>query len=252
METTTDTIKGLNIIQKKRGYRFSIDAIILSDFINLKYPKKIIDLGAGSGIIGMLMAKRYPQSKVTMLEAQSDLYDLCNINIKLNGLDNQITVINENIKHIKTNPIFINNSIDLIISNPPFRKTTSGMISPNTEKASARHEVDFSLDDLFSASFYLLRGRARLCFIYHPDRFVEVIELLNKHKLQPKRIRFVYSDINSTAKMFLIEAAKEGRTQCRLERPLFIYETPLNYPPAQLCDTPKLYTMELQKMLEST
>ncbi|MBF0473560.1 MAG: tRNA1(Val) (adenine(37)-N6)-methyltransferase [Nitrospirae bacterium] len=238
METTTDSIKGLNIIQKTDGYRFSIDAVLLSSFINQMYPKNIIDLGAGCGIIGMLLARRYPQSLVTMVEMQSDLSQLCSQNIMLNRLDEQITVINENIKNIKINPMLLNNSFDLVVSNPPFRKTTSGMLCPNIEKASARAEVDFSLEHLFSAAFSLLRGRGRLCFIYHPDRFVEVIELLNRHRLEPKRIRFVHSDIKTEAKMFLIEAAKEGRTQCKIETPLILY------------DAPKQYSEDVQKMLE--
>jgi tRNA1Val (adenine37-N6)-methyltransferase len=239
METTTDSIKGLQIIQKKNGYRFSIDAILLCSFIDQKYPKNIIDLCAGSGIIGMLLAIRFPKSMITLVEIQESLCEQCRENIALNGLEGRLVVINENIKYIKANPIFVRNSFDLIAANPPFRKTSSGMICPNFEKACARAEVDFSLDDLFSASFSLLRGRGRLCFIYHPDRFVEVIGLLSRHRLEPKRIRFVHSDIKSEAKMVLIEAAKEGRTQCKIESPLIIY------------DGDKQYSEEVLKMLEN-
>lgn len=239
MTITIDTIKGLNIIQKKNGYRFSIDALLLCDFVNMVCPKDIIDLGSGSGIIGMLMVKRYTRSKVTLIEVQRDLYEISNKNIALNGLDGQIVVVNEDIKNIKTNPIFSKNSFDLVVANPPFRKKTSGMLCPNPEKALARHEVDFSLDDLFSASFNLLRGRGRLCFIYHPDRFIEVLGLLSRHQLEPKRIRFVYSDINKDAKMFLVEAVKEGRTQCKIESPLILY------------DSYKQYSEEVQRMLDT-
>lgn len=221
---TLDTIRDIKIYQNKNGYRFSIDALLLASFVNLKHALKIADLGAGSGIIGILLAKKYPQAKVDLIEIQNSLALLAEKNIQMNSLAQRIKIFNCNIKNISGNSSFFSpKSFDLAVSNPPFRRQKTGLISPTDEKAIARHELKLSLKDIAGASFYLLRSKGRLCIIYHPARLLELIDELRKKQLEPKRLRFVHSDRNSEAKMVLVEAVKNGRPEMKIEKPLFIY-----------------------------
>ncbi len=223
MDVTLDKINGVSVLQKRNGYRFSIDAVLLANFINLSYPKKIADFGAGSGIVGLLLAKRYATAEVTLIELQEDLFNLSRQNIELNGLLERVRAVHLDIRLIKESEL-VQNSYDLIVSNPPYRKPNSGRLSPNGERAVARHETLLSVAELIESAFYILRARGRLVIIYHPCRFVEILELLRKKRLEPKRVQFIHADLKSQAKMFLIEAVKEGKPDFTLERPLFIYD----------------------------
>jgi tRNA1Val (adenine37-N6)-methyltransferase len=231
LELTLDTIHDLKIYQSKNGYRFSVDALLVYSFVNLRYAKKIADIGAGSGIIGLLLAKKYQDSEVSLIELQERLVSLAEKNVALNNLTESVKVINCDIKRIKAVrcSLFTAHSFDLVVSNPPFRRLKSGLISPEDEKAIARHEIKLKLADLIDASYYLLRSKGRFCMIYHPSRLTELIDVLRKRHMEPKRLRFVHSDSQTEAKMLLIEAVKNGRAEMKIEKPLFIYEKDRTY-----------------------
>ncbi len=222
MQYTLDTIRDIKILQSSRGYRFTIDSLLLVDFINLKYPKLIADFGAGSGIIGIMLAKRFPKARICLTEVQHALSDNAEKNIEFNMVGDRVCLYRNDINNIYDMDIEPN-SFDLVVSNPPFRKQSSGRISPYGEKAIARHELSITLKQLINAAFYLLRGKGRFCFIFHPERLIEVIEGLKERGFEPKRIRFVHSNKYKEAKMFLIEAVKEGNQQLTIEKPFFIY-----------------------------
>ncbi|MBF0487839.1 MAG: tRNA1(Val) (adenine(37)-N6)-methyltransferase [Nitrospirae bacterium] len=222
MEVSLDTIKNVRILQRRKGYRFSIDALLLADFVNPKNPRRIVDLGAGSGIVGILLAKKYPTAFVHLIELQRSLYELANKNVELNNVTERLKIHNLNINDIYGN--ISSNTFDLAVSNPPYRRLQSGELNPDDEKAAARHELNLTLEDLIKAAFYVLRGKGRFLFIYQTSRFVEVIETLRVHKFEPRRIRFVYSNKKSEAKIFLIEAIKEGKAQLKLDSPFFVYD----------------------------
>lgn len=235
-ELTLDSIRDIKAYQNRKGYRFSVDALLLYSFVNLQRAGKIADLGAGSGIIGLLLAKRYPASEVTLVEVQDSLIRLAEENIALNQLGDRVKAINYDIRKIKTihrSPIgrrlFTSHCFDLIVSNPPFRRQKTGLISLTDEKAIARHEIKLRLTDLIDASHYLLKSKGRLCIIYHPSRLVELINALRKKQMEPKRLRFVHSNLQTEAKMALIEAVKNGRAEMKIEKPLFIYKEDGSY-----------------------
>jgi tRNA1Val (adenine37-N6)-methyltransferase len=115
-------------------------------------------------------------------------------------------------------------TFDLVVSNPPFRKTKTGLISPSDERAMARHEIYLPAPDLMKAAFSLLKHHGRLCIIHLPERLAEVMAAMQQHNLEPKRLRFVHSNLQSEAKMVLIEAVKEGRPGVLVERPLYMYD----------------------------
>ncbi len=222
---TLDSICGLKIYQNKKGYRFSVDSLLVFSFVNLSHAKKIVDLGAGSGIIGLLLARKYRDSRVYLVELQKSLYENCKRNIEVNALAGRVEALNEDIRLIARGKVIQGeeNSFDLIVSNPPFRRLKTGKISPEDERALARHEITMELKDLLKASYRLLKVGGRVCFIYLPERLVEVLFNLRNIGLEPKRMRFVHSKFNEQARMVLIEAAKERRPGIIIEKPFIIY-----------------------------
>ncbi|MHB8880255.1 MAG: tRNA1(Val) (adenine(37)-N6)-methyltransferase [Thermodesulfovibrionales bacterium] len=236
MPTTLDFIRDLKLYQNRTGYRFSVDALLLYAFVHMKHVHCAADLGTGSGIIGLLIAKKYRKAKVHLVELQESLALLAEKNILLNGLQDRVSLLSADIRDIRGS--LEPQGCDLVISNPPFRKPATGRLSEGEEKAVARHELKISLTDLAASASYLLKGKGRFFMVFHPDRLIEVIDTLRLHSLEPKRLRFVHNDVRSVSKIFMVEAVREGRPGLKLERPLFLYERQ------------GVYTEEVKKMYE--
>ncbi len=219
---TLDSIKDIRLFQAKKGYRFSVDALLLENFISAKRLEKGIELGTGSGIISILLSKRIKGSRITAVEIQKSLAERAGRNISLNSLDDRIEILSKDIKDLRK--IFSTNEFDYVFSNPPFRKPKTGLMSIYEEKAVARHEIEITLPDLISTASYLLKHTGKFYMIYHPFRLAELISLLRKSRLEPKRIRFVHSRTGEEAKMVLIEAVKGSGIWLKISPPLYLYE----------------------------
>jgi tRNA1Val (adenine37-N6)-methyltransferase len=233
---TLDTILDLQLYQSRFGYRFSADAVLLSSFVSTPKLQRIADLGAGSGIIGLLLARKYPSARITMIELQESLVRNALKNVEMNGLGDRVEIIHVDIRNIFGNRDIVTkiaaewdrqkellHSFDLIVSNPPFRKTKTGFVSPSDERATARHEIHLPIADLTKSAFSMLKHHGRLCIIHLPERLAEVMAAMRQNNLEPKRIRFVHTNTESEAKMALIEAVKEGKPGLLVERPLYLY-----------------------------
>lgn len=227
METTLDGIRDIKVYQNIEGYRFSVDAVLLYSFADMRYARRIADLGAGSGIIGLLLAQKYPKAAVTLVELQESLFRLAVRNIAINGLGDRVTAVLCDVAHLQQK--LEASSYDLVVSNPPFRKPTTGRLSSGQERAIARHELALKFSDLACAAAYLLRSKGRFFMIYHPERLVEVFDSLRTNRLEPKRIRFVHNDIGMESKIVLIEAVRDGKPGMKIERPLYIYHEDGSY-----------------------
>jgi len=221
MEMTLDGVRDIRLYQNRNGYRFSVDPLLLYAFVNVRYAREIIDLGTGSGIIGLLLARKYSGARVLLVELQESLYRLAQKNTELNGLEDRVSVLLTDIRQISH--VLQTGSCDMVASNPPFRKPASGRVSDGEEKAIARHEIKLRLTELAEAGSHLLRARGRFFMIYHPERILEVVDTLRTNRLEPKRIRFVHNDRDAGSKIVLIEAVKEARAGIKIEAPLFIY-----------------------------
>jgi tRNA1Val (adenine37-N6)-methyltransferase len=226
-DETLDTIKNIKLFQSKTGYRFSVDALLLESFIKTKRLNSGIELGTGSGIISILLAKRYKDVKITGVEIQKSLAERAKRNTELNKLDDRIDIVTEDIKDLRK--IFPANRFDFVLSNPPFRKTRTGRMSNDSERATARHEMKIKLSELVGTASSLLKNRGRFYLIYHPFRLIELVSLLQKKHLEPKRMRFVHSKNGEEAKMVLIEAAKNAGPWLKIEPSLYIYEADGGY-----------------------
>ncbi len=227
MKTSLDGLRDIKVYQNTEGYRFSVDALLLYSFVNVKYVREIADLGAGSGIIGLLLARKYAAARVLLVELQESLYRLAERNIALNGLGDRVTALLTDIRHLYAScpP----ETCDLVVSNPPFRKPSSGRLSLGEERAVARHELRLRLPELAKSASYLLRAKGRFCIIFHPERLIEIIETFRDAKLEPKRMRLVHNDIRAVSKMVLVEAVKDAKAGLKIEKPLILYNADGTY-----------------------
>jgi tRNA1(Val) A37 N6-methylase TrmN6 len=216
-ETIDDFMDGrLKLIQSRSGYRFSIDAVWLSEFVTIKPGDILVDLGAGCGIISLVLLLTRPVGYAFGLEIQPVLANQAARNAVLNGFDHKMGIILGDIKHPPLAPA----SANVVVCNPPYRHKDSGRINPDPEKAIARHELLTSLTDILDAARRLLRAKGRLAMIYPVARMADLMIRLRGFNLEPKRVRIVYPGLKSEAKLMLIEASLGGRGGLKILPPL--------------------------------
>lgn len=227
-ETLDEILNGLvRVYQKKRGYRFSLDSILLSHFVSLKQLARVMDIGCGSGIILFILAKRYSHSRCSGLEIQANLAGMAQKSSRINGLEHRVDIIQGDARDIKN--LFSERSFDTVIFNPPYRKLNSGRVNPHEEKAIARHEINGSLNDFLKAANYLLKPRGNVYTIYPAKRLVELVYIFRRNAMEPKRMKLVFSDSDSDAAFVLAEGKKGSREELKMEPPLFIYDRDKHY-----------------------
>lgn len=215
--------KGLKIIQNKDGFCFGIDSILLSDFAReIKKGSKVIDLGTGTGIIGIMLCAKTEFSKMIGVEVQKEVYDMAKRSIKLNNLQEKFEVINDNIKNLEN--ILEIGTFDAVVTNPPYKKVGTGLKNENEKKLISRHEITANLEDFIKMSAKLLKDKGNFYMVHRPDRLVDIIELLRKYKLEPKKIRFVEPTIGKAANLLLIKATKNAKPFLKIEKPLYVYK----------------------------
>lgn len=215
--------KGLKIIQNKDGFCFGIDSILLSDFASeIKKEGKVIDLGTGTGIIGIMLCAKTELSKMIGVEVQKEVYDMAKRSIKLNNLQDKFEIINDNIKNLEN--ILEIGTFDAVVTNPPYKKIGTGLINENEKKLISRHEITANLEDFIKMSAKLLKDKGNFYMVHRPDRLVDIIELLRKYKLEPKKIRFVEPSIGKEANLLLIKATKNAKPFLKIEKTLYVYK----------------------------
>lgn len=220
--------KDLKIIQNKDGFCFGIDAILLSDFAkNIRKGTKVLDLGTGTGIISILLCGKTKLQKIIGIEVQEDVYDMACRSIKLNNLEDRFEVINENILNLSN--IYENDSFDVIITNPPYKKQNTGIVNDKAEKLISRHEILANLEDFISISRKLLKDKGEFYMIHRPERIVDIFSLMRKYKIEPKEIRLVFSNENNPPKMVLIKGVKNAKEYLRFRENLYIYKNDGSY-----------------------
>jgi tRNA1Val (adenine37-N6)-methyltransferase len=224
IEETIDELQayGLTIIQPRHGYRFSLDPILLCDFAGIKERETAIDLGAGCGIIPLILAKKADNTNISAVESQDEMAELARRNVSLNGLSDRISIVQGDVASLKGH--FSASSFDLVLSNPPYRKRGTGRISPKPGRDSARHESTASLADFLAAAKYLVGLSGRICFIYHPVRMAEFFAEASALKLAPLRLRMVHGNSSAEARMFLVELVKCRKGEIKVLPPLFVYD----------------------------
>jgi tRNA1Val (adenine37-N6)-methyltransferase len=222
-EETIDELSahGLQISQPRHGYRFSVDPLLLCDFAGVRAGERVIDLGTGCGIMPLFLARSRADVHIVGVECQETMAELARRNVKANGLDGRITVLEEDIVALKRH--FPVSSFDLVISNPPYRRPGTGKVSPRAGRDRARHESTATLADFLSVAKYLVKPSGRICFIYHPSRLAELLSEASALKLAPLRLRMVHGTITAEARMVMVELVKGRGGAVTVLPPLLVY-----------------------------
>jgi tRNA1(Val) A37 N6-methylase TrmN6 len=209
----------VRLIQKKKGYRLSIDPFLLANFVDLKKGETLLDIGAGCGIIPVYLSGKGFASRLVGIEVQEELYELSLRNKALNVCAN-VEFLKGDVRTAGIRP----GSFDVIVSNPPYVKAGTGRTSPGLSRLIARHESALDLPALLAAAASLLSTHGRLCLVYPARRLAELIGAAQSAGLEPKRLRPVYSRQGEAAVLSLAECMKGAGTGVSVERPLYIYE----------------------------
>ena len=212
----------VRIIQKKTGYRFSLDAIILFQFVRIKDGHRVLDLGTGSGILALLLAGTYPLSRIVALELSSESVGLARRNVILNELQERISLIRGDLCQLPFS--FKKGAFDAVVSNPPYRPLQTGRINPDPQKAMARHEIRLTLPDLLKAVAQGLKKGGKWFVVYPAWRLVTLLTLSRQHRLEPKKIQLVHSFPGKEAEWVLMEAVYHGREDLKVLPPFTIYQ----------------------------
>lgn len=214
--------KGLKVIQQKDGFCFGIDSVLLSDFAkDIKKEAVGLDLGTGTGILGILLCGKTELSKIYGIEIQEQVAEMAKRSIQLNGLESRFEIINKNIKELDN--IFEKNSFDFIVTNPPYKKLNTGKINEKDKKIISRHEVTATLTDFINISYKMLKDKGTLYMVHRPDRLVDIIYEMRHNKIEPKEIKLVYPYENKEPNLVLIKAIKNGGQFLKIDKPLYIY-----------------------------
>jgi tRNA1(Val) A37 N6-methylase TrmN6 len=224
-KTSTDSIalRGSGIVsitQPLKGHRFTLDSILLADFCRIRPRDRVLEPGAGTGVISLLLAQKYSTARFVADEFDSHAYGLLLENIKTNGLENNIVPLDRNI--IDLNRAIAPNSFDVIIANPPYIKFGTGRQSPSCERQTARHDQTASLC-LWLDLQTLLKQGGKYALIFPARRSTELTSLLREKKLEPKRLRFVHPHPNKPASLVLLEAVKGAGAGVTVLSPLIVH-----------------------------
>ena len=220
--------KNIKIIQNKDYFCFGIDSILLSDFAKgIKENSICIDLGTGNGVLPIHLTAKTKLKKIYGVEVQEKLADLAKRNVVLNNMEQNVEIINENIKNLEN--IFNVKSFDYVITNPPYKKKGTGIENGVKEKLIARHEIEGNLEDFLNISYKLLKDNGTLYMVHRTERLVDVLFELRKNKLEPKEIKFIFANVNEVPKLLLIKAVKNAKPFLKIDKPLYIYDKNGNY-----------------------
>lgn len=212
----------ISLIQKTDGLTFGTDALLLAGYVDGKF-KDAVELGGGSGIISMLLLSRKKCERCTALEVQEEYASLIERNAEYNSLSERLTAVHTDVREYKSEK-----ECELVFTNPPYMKVSSGRQNENEKKTIARHEVFGDISDFIKSSSRMLKYGGAFYAVYRPDRLVDIIAAMREFKLEPKRMTFVLANERSEASMVLIEGKKGAFGGLKLTRPLIIYKDEYN------------------------
>ena len=229
--------KNLKIYQDTEMFNFSLDSVLLPNFITINTKtKNILDIGTGNAPIPLILSTK-TKAKIVGVEIQKDVAELAQKSVKLNNLENQIEIINEDINNLKDK--YPSDYFDIITCNPPFFKITKdSKLNKNDYKTIARHEVTLNLEQITQIAKKLLKNGGTLGIVHRPERLTDTLHILRKYNLEPKKIRFIHPKENEKANILLIEGKKNGKSGLKVLNPIISHEKDGSY------------TKEIQKFFE--
>ncbi|SCG81740.1 putative protein yabB [Proteiniborus sp. DW1] len=232
--------KGLKIIQNTEGFCFGMDAVLLSNYCDMKKGSEVVDLGTGTGIIPLLVWAKNNVKKIYGIEIQEEVAEMATRTMKMNGIEEHIKIINANL--IQAPEILGVNKFDSVTSNPPYMLQGGGLINPEDKKAISRHEITCTLEDIIRTASRLLKHNGSFFMVHRPHRIVDIFCLLRQYKLEPKKIRFVHPKVGEKPNLVLIKSVKASKPELKFEPPLYVYNDELTYTE----EIYKIYGMEVR------
>ena len=214
--------KNYKIIQNPDGFCFGMDAVLLSGYAKVKKGQRVLDLGTGTGISPILLEAKTEASHLTGLEIQEKSADMARRSVRYNDLEDKISIVTGDIK--EAGSLFGAASFDVVTSNPPYMIGGHGLQNPSMPKTIARHEVLCDLEDVVRAASTVLVPGGYFYMVHRPFRLAEIITVMTKYQLEPKRMRFVYPYVDKEPNMVLIEAKKGANSRVTVEKPLIVYK----------------------------
>ena len=210
------------IYQDTEYFKMSLDSLLLAKFVTINMrDKNIIDLATGNAPIPMLLTYS-TKAHICGVEIQEEVYNLANLSVKENKMTQQISLINEDVNNITD--YFKPDTFDVVTCNPPYFKTNNTLFENNNIiKSSARHEKLLTLEDILRVSKYLLKNNGRLAMVHRMERLMEILFLMKKYNIEPKKIRFVYPNNAKNSDLVLIEGTLNGKSGLKIMNPLFVY-----------------------------
>ncbi len=208
------------LLQPREGYRYSIDSLLLASFAAPRPGDRVVDLGAGCGVVSVVLARRFPGIELVAVELQEELCRWARENRRRHGLQGRMEVICGDIGRYRQ--LFPAGAFDYAVSNPPFRPVGNGRLCPHPGEALARHEIAMDLATLMAAAAYLLRPGGRLAVVYAAERLARLVWTMEEAGLEPKRMAPVYPRQGARARLVLVEGCRNGGEELRLEPPVFL------------------------------
>lgn len=220
----------IQVIQSPEVFSFSLDAVLLADFPIIPKRGRIVDLCAGNGAVGLFVSQK-TQANILQIELQERLADMGQRSIQLNHLEQQVTMVQSDVKDWKK--YIDSDSVDLVLCNPPyFKEQPSSKKNPNPHLAIARHELHTNLREIIDISSHMLKVNGHFAMVHRPERFLEILDELRSHRIAPKRIRFVYPKADREANILLIDGIKDGKEDgLKFLPPLITYDEKNEYLP---------------------
>lgn len=220
--------KDLYIYQDTESFNFSLDSVLLPNFVTLnKNISQIIDIGCGNAPIPLILSTK-TEAYITGVEIQKNIALLAQESVTTNNLENKINIINADINDLYKN--LQSDYFDVITCNPPFFKVSSdSKLNDSDAKTIARHEIKLNLDELFNISKKILKNNGVIAIVHRPDRLVDIICSMRKYNIEPKKIRFVYPKAGKEANMLLIEGRKNGKPGLKIMENLIVHDKFGNY-----------------------
>ena len=223
-ERLDDLQNGYFIIQNTKNFCYGIDAVLLAGFARVKPGERVLDMGTGTGNIPILLKAKTPGEHFTGLEIQEESAQMARRSVVYNGLEKDIEIRTGDIREAAA--IFGRASFSVVTCNPPYMTGSHGLVNPHLPKAIARHEVLCTLEDVISQAAQVLEPRGRFYMVHRPFRLAEIMGLMMKYQLEPKRMRLVYPYVDKEPNMVLIEGLLGGNPRITVEKPLIVYERP--------------------------
>ena len=210
------------IVQNTQMFNFSLDSVLLPNFVTLnKNIKNILDIGCGNAPIPLILSTK-TKALITGVEIQKEVYNLACKSVKINNLENQINIINADINELYNQ--FETESFDVITCNPPFFKVSEkSNLNKSDYKTIARHEVKLNLDDIFKLSKKLLKNNGYVAIVHRPERLLDILESMKKYNIEPKKIQFIYPKTNMEANILLVEGKKNGNKGLKILPPIYTH-----------------------------